>query len=74
MLSQTKLGPPTLVGPADVRVNKSRRSLLLRFSQSSLGRPAIIRFAVESTRPGCERLSCIDQAPDKGAVRRFRFR
>ena len=55
-------------------VNDSKRSFILRVSQSSLGRPELIRFAVESTRPGCARVSCIDQAPDDGAVRRFRLR
>ena len=55
-------------------VTKSGRSIVVRISQSSLGRPELIRFAVESTRPGCERVSCVDEAPDKGAVRRFRVR
>jgi hypothetical protein len=74
VFSQTAPGLPVRVGPAQVRVNKSGRSLMVRFSQSSLGRPELVRFAVESTRPGCERVSCIDSAPDKGAVRRFRVR
>jgi hypothetical protein len=74
VFSQAEAGLPVLVGSASVGVNKSGRSLILRVSQSSLGRPELIRFAVESTRPGCERVSCIDQAPDNGAVRRFRVR
>jgi hypothetical protein len=74
VFSQTEPGLPVRVGSASVRVNKSARSLVLRISQSSLGRPELIRFAVESTRPGCERVSCVDQAPDKGAVRRFRIK
>ena len=74
VFSQAKLGPPTLLGPAEVSVNESGRSLVLRFSQSSLGRPELIRFAIESTRAGCERVSCVDQLPDKGGVRRFRVR
>lgn len=74
VLSQSAPGLATRVGSASVRVNKSQRSLLVRISQSSLGRPALIRFAAESTRPGCVRVSCIDQAPDGGAVRRFRVR
>jgi hypothetical protein len=74
VFSQTDPGLPVRVGSAAVRVNKSARSLVLRISQSSLGRPDLLRFAVESTRPGCVRVSCIDQAPDKGAVRRFRVR
>jgi hypothetical protein len=74
VLAQTGLGLPKFVGSAAVRVNDSGRSLVLRISQSSLGRPQLLRFAVESTRAGCERVSCIDEAPDKGAVRRFRVR
>jgi hypothetical protein len=71
---QTKPGPPARVGAASVGLNASGRSLVLRISQSSLGRPGLIRFALESTRPGCGRVSCIDLAPDRGGVRRFRLR
>ena len=71
---QREPGLPRRLGSASVRVNDSERSFVLRISQSSLGRPELIRFAVESTRQGCERVSCIDEAPDKGAVRRFRIR
>jgi len=71
---QDASGLPALLGSASVRVNKSSRSLVVRVRQSLLGRPDRIRFAFESTRPGCERVSCIDAAPDKGAVRRFRLR
>jgi len=74
VFEQDELGLPERVGSASVLVNKSARSLLLRVSQSALGRPTLIRFAVESTRPGCERVSCIDESPNKGAVRRFRLR
>jgi len=65
--------PKRLAG-ASVKRNASGRSIVIRFTQSSLGRPQRIRFAAESTRPGCERSSCIDTAPDKGAVRSFRLR
>lgn len=74
VLRQADPGVPELVRSASVRMSKSRRSLVLRFSQSSLGRPKSLRFAVESTRPGCDRISCIDIAPKGGAVRRFRTR
>jgi hypothetical protein len=74
VLSQTGPGLPVKVAAASVVVNKSERSLVIRVSQSSLGRPELIRFAVESTRPGCERVTCVDEAPDKGVVRRFRIR
>jgi hypothetical protein len=71
---QTAPGPPTRVGSASVGLNASGRSVVVRISQSSLGGPALIRFALESTRPGCGRVSCIDLAPDGGVVRRFRLR
>lgn len=65
---------PERVASADVGTNASRRSLVVRFAQSTLGRPELIRFAVESTSRGCPRVSCVDQVPDRGAVRRFRLR
>jgi hypothetical protein len=65
---------PKRLADASVKRNSSGRSLVIRFTQSSLGRPRRIRFAAESTRPGCERASCVDVAPDKGAVRTFRLR
>ncbi len=74
VFSQAATGLPTRTGPAPVKLTKSGRSLVVRIAQSSLGRPELIRFAFESTRPGCERVSCVDQSPDKGAVRRFRIR
>jgi hypothetical protein len=73
VFEQAEQGLPKRLGSASVAVNKSGRSIVLRVSQTSLGRPKLIRFAVESTRPGCDRVSCIDGAPDKGAVRRFRL-
>ena len=71
---QRDAGLPRRVGPAIVKANSSGRSFVVRISQSSLGRPALIRFAAESTRPGCDRTSCIDNVPNGGAVRRFRLR
>ena len=71
VLSQTGPGLPERVGSASVRVTKSGAASSCGCRN---GRPALIRFAVESTRPGCTRVSCIDHAPDKGAVRRFRTR
>ena len=65
---------PRRVGDASVRRTSGGRSVVVRFTQSSIGRPQRIRFAVESTRPGCERPSCIDTVPDGGAVRTFRLR
>ena len=65
---------PKRLGDAAVKFSANRKIVVLRFTQSSLGRPARIRFAAESTRPGCERPSCIDIAPGKGRVRVFRLR
>ena len=67
-------GLPERLADASVRLNASGRSVVIRFAQRPLGRPQRIRFGGESTRPGCERPSCIDTAPDKGATRRFRLR
>ena len=65
---------PKRVADASVTATASGRSLVIRFTQSALGRPARIRFAGESTRPGCVAVSCIDVAPDGGAPRVFRLR
>jgi len=66
--------PPKRLADAAVKFSASRQIMVLRFAQSSLGRPARLRFAVESTRPGCERPSCVDTVPDKGRVRVLRLR
>lgn len=65
--------PERLAG-ASVKLNPSGRSVVIRFAQRPLGRPQRIRFGFESTRPGCERPSCVDSVPDKGAARAFRLR
>lgn len=65
---------PRRIADASAKRNSSGRSVVIRFTQSSIGRPARIRFAAESTRPGCERTNCIDTIPDRGAVRTFRLR
>jgi len=65
---------PKRVASASVKLTASGTSLILRFTQSSIGRPERFRFAVESTRPGCERPACIDTVPAGGAPRTFRLR
>ena len=65
---------PERLRDASVKRSSNGRSIMLRFTQSSLGRPKRIRFAVESTRPGCQGPTCIDSAPDKDNVRAFRLR
>ena len=67
-------GLPERVARASVKITASRTSIVLRFTQSSIGRPQRFRFAVESTRPGCERATCIDTAPARGRARTFRLR
>ena len=66
--------PPKRVADASVKLTASGQSVVLRFTQSSIGRPQRIRFAVEATRPGCERVTCIDTLPNGGAARTFRLR
>jgi hypothetical protein len=42
----------------------SLRTVVARFSQSAIGRPATVRFAAEATPPGCPRPACVDTAPN----------
>ena len=65
---------PRRVAGASVKLTASGTSLVLRFNQSSIGRPQRLRFAAESTRPGCERPACIDTVPAGGTARTFRLR
>ncbi len=65
---------PERLADASVKRTKSRRSLVVRFAQSALGRPRRIRFAAESTRAGCVRASCIDRVPRGRGVRTLRLR
>jgi hypothetical protein len=64
---------PARVAPASVS-RPSGTGVVLRFSQSSVGRPAQIDFSGESTKAGCARVSCIDTAPDAPKVARLRLR
>jgi hypothetical protein len=54
---------PKKVGTATV-TRPSLRSMVVRFSQSAVGKPPEIRFAAEATRAGCIRASCVDTLPD----------
>jgi hypothetical protein len=65
---------PKRVAGASVKLTASATSIVLRFTQSSIGRPQRFRFAIESTRPGCERAACIDTVPGGGTARTFRLR
>ena len=46
----------------------SDRTVVARFSQTAIGRPASVRFAGEATPPGCPRIECTDTAPNAPAV------
>ncbi len=65
---------PKRIADASVRPTASGQTIVLRFTQSSIGRPQRIRFAIEATRPGCQRVTCIDTLPNGGAARTFRLR
>ena len=70
----TGAGVPKRVTGASVKLTARATSIILRFTQSSIGRPQRFRFAIESTRPGCERPACIDTVPDGATARTFRLR
>jgi hypothetical protein len=52
----------------------SDRTVVARFSQSAIGRPAEVRFAAEATAPGCARPACVDTAPNAPAVATLELR
>ncbi len=42
----------------------STKSLVLRFSQSAVGKPSVVQFAAEATRAGCVKAGCVDTLPN----------
>jgi hypothetical protein len=50
------------------------RSTTLRFSQTAIGKPDVLRFAAEARPAGCNRLDCIDTAPDAPKSARLALR
>lgn len=54
---------PKKVGTAIV-TRTSTRSVVMRFSQSSIAKPPVIEFAAEATRAGCTKAACVDTLPD----------
>lgn len=74
VLRQDGAGLPRRIGPATIAASKTSRSFIISLAQSDLGRPSRIRYALDSTRPGCDRTSCIDTVPGAPATRRFRLR
>ena len=51
-----------------VLARSSLRTVVARFAQSAIGRPASVRFAAEATPPGCPRPACVDTAPNAPTV------
>ncbi len=64
---------PQLVGPATL-TRSSEHNVTLRFAQSAIARPATIAFSVETTEAGCDKVSCIDAAPNAPAVSTLKLR
>jgi hypothetical protein len=54
---------PRRVAKATV-TRASQKSLVLKFSQSSVGKPATIEFSFEAARPGCDTADCADTLPN----------
>jgi hypothetical protein len=52
----------------------SARTAVLRFGQSAIKRPKVVRFAVEARPAGCARLDCVDTAPDAPKSARLAIR
>ena len=64
---------PDRVGAATA-AKPSPRTAVLRFAQSAIGRPSVLRFGVEVRPAGCSRLDCIDTAPDAPRSARLAIR
>ena len=64
---------PVRVGPAHATRSNSH-NITIRFGQSRIGSPAVVRFAGETTAPGCDRMTCTDIAPEDGKAATFRLR
>lgn len=73
VLKEDRDGLPDRAGAASVSL-RSGRIVILRFSQSAIGRPDTIRFAGEATRAGCPRVSCADVAPNAPATATLKLR
>ena len=66
-------GQPDRVADATVR-RRGDRVLIVTFSQTAVGRPTRLRFAVEATKAGCPRQSCVDVAPSPPRTALLRLR
>jgi hypothetical protein len=61
-------------GAAATATKPSARTVVLRFGQSAIGRPKVLRFAAETSPGGCQRLGCRDSAPDAPKAARLVLR
>ena len=52
----------------------SARTAVLRFGQSTIGRPATLRFSFEALPAGCSAIDCVDTAPDAPKSARLALR
>jgi hypothetical protein len=64
---------PAATGPAAV-TKASARTVVVRFAQSAVGRPDVVRFGVEARSANCNRLDCLDTAPDAPKSARLALR
>jgi hypothetical protein len=64
---------PAAAAPAAVS-KPSARTAVLRFAQSALGKPSVVRFGAEVRPAGCSRLDCVDTAPDSPRSARLALR
>lgn len=54
---------------ADASLSRSSdRTVIVKFSRSSIGKPAKLSFQAEADSPGCAGTSCVDTAPDGGGT------
>jgi hypothetical protein len=63
---------PERVGDATA-TKQNDRTAVLRFGQSLVGRPRVLRWSVEVVPPGCASLECTDTAPNAPASRRLKL-
>jgi hypothetical protein len=64
--------PAAVAGAATTKA--SARTVVLRFGQSAIKRPSVVRFAAEARPAGCARLDCVDTAPDAPKSARLAIR
>jgi hypothetical protein len=73
VLKQRKGQLPQAVASATAS-KPTTRSATVRFSQSAIGKPDVLRFGAEARPAGCNRLDCVDTAPDAPKSARLALR